>query len=72
MIVFDDSTPTNVEKYFSHLEKLKTRSELFYVGPKQKEEFLAYINSRLRNKRLETLVKNRRGENGADVSVGNQ
>lgn len=58
MIVFDDSTPTNVEKYFTHLEGLKTRSELFYVGPRQKEEFVTYINSRLRNSRLEPLVKN--------------
>ncbi len=58
MIVFDDSTPTNVEKYFTHLHQAKTRSDLFYVGPRQKEEFLAYINSRLRNKRLEPLVKN--------------
>ncbi|HMH12566.1 MAG TPA: hypothetical protein VK578_05615 [Edaphobacter sp.] len=58
MIVFDDSTPTNVEKYFTHLDQIKTRSDLFYVGPRQKEEFLAYVNSRLRNKRLEPLVKN--------------
>ncbi|AEU34680.1 hypothetical protein [Granulicella mallensis] len=58
MIVFDDSTPTNVEKYFSSLEQLKTNSDLFYVGPREKEEFIAYINSRLRNKRLEPLVKN--------------
>src|ERR1700734_211196 len=58
MIVFDDSTPSNVEKYFTQLEQLKTRSDLFYVGPRQKEEFLGYLNSRLRNKRLEPLVKN--------------
>jgi hypothetical protein len=58
MIVFDDSTPTNVEKYFSCLDELKTRSDLFYVGPRQKEEFITYINSRLRNSRLEPLVKN--------------
>src|SRR5258708_9190912 len=58
MIVFDDSTPTNVEKYFTHLDQIKTRSDLFYVGPRQKEELLTYVNSRLRNKRLEPLVKN--------------
>jgi hypothetical protein len=58
MIVFDDSTPTNVEKYFPLLADIKTRSDLFYVGPREKEEFLAYINSRLRNKRLDPLVKN--------------
>jgi hypothetical protein len=58
MIVFDDSTPTNVEKYFSYLDTMKTRCDLSYVGPKQKEEFIAYVNSRLRNNRLEPLVKN--------------
>jgi hypothetical protein len=58
IIVFDDSTPTNVEKYFNHFAEMKTRSELFYVGPRQKEEFITYINSRLRNSRLEPLVKN--------------
>src|ERR1700689_5210651 len=58
MIVFDDSTPTNVEKYFSNIERLKTRCDLFYVGPRQKEEFISYVNSRLRNSRLEPLVKN--------------
>ena len=58
IMVFDDSTPSNVEKYFSQLGELKTRSDLFYVGPQQKEEFLTYINSRLRNKRLEPLVRN--------------
>ena len=58
IIVFDDSTPTNVDKYFSQLEQLKTRCDLFYVGPRQKEEFITYVNSRLRNNRLEPLVKN--------------
>src|ERR1700691_217436 len=58
MFVFDDSTPTNVEKYFTDLSQLKTRCDLFYVGPKEKEEFIAYVNSRLRNSRLEPLVKN--------------
>jgi hypothetical protein len=58
MIVFDDSTPTNVEKYFSCLSEMKTRCDLYYVGPKQKEEFISYVNSRLRNNRLEPLVKN--------------
>jgi len=58
MIVFDDSTPTNVDKYFSYLDQMKTRCDLWYVGPKQKEEFISYVNSRLRNNRLEPLVKN--------------
>jgi hypothetical protein len=58
IIVFDDSTSANVEKYFGQLAGIKTHSDLFYVGPRQKEEFLAYVNSRLRNSRLEPLVKN--------------
>lgn len=58
MIIFDDSTPSNEEKYLPQLEQIRTRSELYYVGPREKEEFLAYVNSRLRNKRLEPLVKN--------------
>jgi hypothetical protein len=58
MIVFDDSSPANYEKYYSMLEKTKTHNELFYVGPKEKEQFLAYLNQRLRDKRLEGLVKN--------------
>src|ERR1700761_7667218 len=58
MIVFDDSTPANVDKYFDQLKSVKTHCDLFYVGPQQKEQFLSYISSRLRNKRLEPLVRN--------------
>ena len=57
MIVFDDSTASNVDKYFDQLKQVKTHSDLFYVGPQQKEEFLSYVSSRLRNKRLEPLVR---------------
>jgi hypothetical protein len=58
MIVFDDSSPVNQEKYFPLLEQTKTHNELYYVGPREKEQCLAYLNSRLRDKRLEGLVKN--------------
>lgn len=58
MIVFDDSTPANVDKYFEQLKQVKTHCDLFYVGPQQKEQFLTYVSSRLRNKRLEPLVRN--------------
>ena len=57
IIVFDDSTPTNQEKYFPLLETTKTHHELYYVGPREKEQFVAYLNGRLRDKRLESLVK---------------
>jgi hypothetical protein len=58
MIIFDDSTPTNVEKYFPQLKTVKTKADLYYVGPREKDEIITYVNSRLRNKRLEPLVKN--------------
>jgi hypothetical protein len=58
IIVFDDSSPANQEKYFSVLEQTRTRNEVFYVGPQEKEQFIAYLNRRLKDKRLELLVKN--------------
>jgi hypothetical protein len=58
MILFDDSSPANQEKYYPLLEQTRTHNELFYVGPREKEQFLAYLNGRLRDKRLEGLVKN--------------
>jgi hypothetical protein len=58
MIVFDDSSPANQQKYYSMLEATKTHNELFYVGPNEKEQFIGYLNQRLRDKRLEGLVKN--------------
>jgi hypothetical protein len=58
MIVFDDSSPVNQEKYYPLLEQTKTHNDLYYVGPREKDQFLAYLNGRLRDKRLEGLVKN--------------
>jgi hypothetical protein len=58
MFIFDDSSPVNQEKYYSSLEQTKTHNDLFYVGPREKEQFLDYLNGRLRDKRLEGLVKN--------------
>ena len=57
IIVFDDSIPANQEKYFPLLEKTKTYQDLYYVGPPEKEQFLAYLNGRLRDKRLDSLVE---------------
>jgi hypothetical protein len=58
IIVFDDSSPSNQEKYYPLLEKTCTHNELYYVGPREKEQFIAYLNGRLRDKRLDSLVKN--------------
>jgi hypothetical protein len=58
LIVFDDSSPANQQKYFEVLERTRTHNELYYVGPQEKEQFLAYLNGRLRDARLEGLVRN--------------
>src|SRR5215468_10671192 len=57
MIVFDDSSPANQVKYYPLLEQTRTHNDLYYVGPRQKEQFIAYLNGRLRDKRLASLVK---------------
>jgi len=58
IIVFDDSTVANHNKYYSLLEKTKTRSDLFYVGPSEKEQFTDLVNKRLRDRKLEAGVRN--------------
>jgi len=58
IMVFDDSIPANQQKYFPLLEETHTHNELYYVGPCEKERFLAYLNKRLRDPRLEGLVRN--------------
>src|SRR5580704_11505159 len=58
IIVFDDSSPTNQEKYFPLLAQTRTHNAVFYVGPQEKEQFVTYLNRRLKDKRLELLVKN--------------
>jgi hypothetical protein len=58
IMVFDDSSPANQEKYFPLLEQTRTHNELYYVGPREKDEFIAYLNERLRDKRLGSLIKN--------------
>ncbi len=58
LIVCDDSSPAAQEKYYPLLEQTSTHNELLYVGPRQKEQFLGYLSRRLRDKRLDGLVKN--------------
>jgi hypothetical protein len=58
LIVFDDSSPANQLKYFELLERTRTHNDLYYVGPQEKEQFLAYLNGRLHDARLEGLVRN--------------
>jgi hypothetical protein len=58
IIVFDDSIPANQEKYYPLLEQTRTHNDLYYVGPREKERFITYLNGRLRDARLEGLVRN--------------
>src|SRR6516165_4747877 len=58
IVVFDDSSPAAQEKYYPSLEQTRTHSELFYVGPREKEQFVGYLSRRLRDKRLDGLVNN--------------
>lgn len=58
IIVFDDSSPAAQEKYYPLLEQTRTHNDIYYVGPKEKEQFTAYLSHRLRDKRLDGLVKN--------------
>jgi hypothetical protein len=58
LIVFDDSSPANHEKYYPLLEQTRTHNDLYYVGPREKEQFIAYLDQRLRDKKLTALVKN--------------
>ena len=57
IIVFDDSSSANQEKYYGLLEKTKTHNDLYYVGPHEKEQFLSFLNKKLRDRKLETLVR---------------
>ena len=58
MMVFDDSSLANHEKYYSLLEQTRTHNDLYYVGPREKEQFIGFLNRRLRDRKLESLVRN--------------
>jgi hypothetical protein len=53
IVVFDDSTPATQEKYYPLLEQTATHNPVYYVGPREKEQFIAYLNERLPDKRLQ-------------------
>jgi hypothetical protein len=58
IIIFDDSSLSLSQKYFHVLEETPTYNDVFYVGPKEKEEFLSILNRRLNDRKLESIVKN--------------
>jgi hypothetical protein len=56
--VFDDSSIANHQKYYDTLEATRTQNEVWYVGPAEKEQFLGYICRRLKDRKLDMLVRN--------------
>ncbi len=58
LIVFDDSSQATHDKYFPVLERTKTHNELYYVGPKEKAEFVRTLVQRLGGRKHESVVKN--------------
>lgn len=58
IMVFDDSSIANHEKYYPLLEQTRTVNDVYYVGPHEKERFHEFLNTRLRDRILESLVKN--------------
>jgi hypothetical protein len=57
IVVFDDGTAANREKYYALLEANATYNPVYYVGPQEKERFLVHLATRLRDKKLGALVK---------------
>src|ERR1017187_10941327 len=57
IVVFDDGTAANREKYYALLEANATYNPVYYVGPQEKERFLTHVAERLRDKKLGALVK---------------
>ncbi|MGZ6094804.1 MAG: hypothetical protein ACXWUG_22385 [Polyangiales bacterium] len=58
IVVFDDSTWANQQKYFGLLEQTRTHGEVWYVGPREKARFLEIVLARLGDRKLESVVKN--------------
>lgn len=58
IMVFDDSSVANHDKYYSALEATRTHNDVWYVGPAEKEQFVSYICRRLRDRKLDVLVRN--------------
>lgn len=56
--VFDDSNVSMHEKYFEQLERTTTANPILYVGPLEKEAFIEHLNARLKDRKLESIVRN--------------
>jgi len=57
MVVFDDSSLANHEKYYPVLEQTKTVNDLYYVGPREKEQFIRFLSHKVHDRKLESLVR---------------
>lgn len=58
IMVFDDSSKANHDKYYAQLERTKTWNEVHYVGPAEKEAFVQFLTRRLRDRKLTSVVRN--------------
>jgi len=58
MMIFDDSSLANHEKYYALLEQTRTVNELYYVGPREKEQFIRFLGQKLQDRKLDSLVRN--------------
>jgi hypothetical protein len=58
LFVFDDSSLVNHDKCYAQLGKTRTANALYYVGPREKERFIQFLLHRLREPKLEALVRN--------------
>lgn len=56
MVVFDDSGPLLHERYFGNLAHVRTRNDLFYVGPAEKAGLQAFLAEKIGDHRLTPLV----------------
>ncbi|HLZ10734.1 MAG TPA: hypothetical protein VKT80_19260, partial [Chloroflexota bacterium] len=57
IVVFDDSSVANHEKYFPLLEQTRTVNDVYYVGPREKEQFVTFLTRKLRDPKLDPLVR---------------
>lgn len=57
VMVFDDSSLATHQEYYPLLEQTRTVNEIIYVGPREKEEFISFLNRNLRDRKLESLVR---------------
>jgi hypothetical protein len=57
ILVFDDSTLANHKKYYPLLEQTRTHNDVFYIGPEEKEKFIQFLFTRLRDRKLDSIVR---------------